>query len=109
ARRAASGRLRGARAAGDDAPARLSSRGSVSGRRARAAWRSGGSRWDTEQIAHGRSELDRALALGGRGPYVLQAAIASLHAEVPCDWAEIAPLCGEVGRLSGSPVAGRNR
>jgi RNA polymerase sigma-70 factor, ECF subfamily len=45
------------------------------------------SRWNTQQIAAGRAELDRALALGGRGPYVLQAAIASLHAEVPCDWA----------------------
>ncbi|HYX78187.1 MAG TPA: sigma-70 family RNA polymerase sigma factor, partial [Solirubrobacterales bacterium] len=32
--------------------------------------------WDFGQIAAGRVELDRALALGGRGPYVLQAAIA---------------------------------
>src|SRR5215472_10538424 len=31
------------------------------------------SRWDTELIAGGRVELDRALVLGGRGPYVLQA------------------------------------
>jgi RNA polymerase sigma-70 factor (ECF subfamily) len=30
------------------------------------------SRWDPEQIASGRAELDRALALGGRGSYVLQ-------------------------------------
>src|SRR5207249_6234998 len=37
------------------------------------------SRWNIEQMAEGRAELDRALALGGRGPYVLQAAIASLH------------------------------
>jgi RNA polymerase sigma-70 factor (ECF subfamily) len=44
------------------------------------------SRWNTEQITDGRAELDRALALDGRGPYVLQAAIASLHAAVPCDW-----------------------
>ena len=48
------------------------------------------SRWNTEQIAAVRAELHRALALRGRGPYVLQAAIASLHAEVPCDWAQIA-------------------
>jgi RNA polymerase sigma-70 factor, ECF subfamily len=61
-------------------------------------------RWDTGQIAAGRAELDRALALGGRGPYVLQAAIASLHADVPCDWAEIAALYGQLGRLTGSPV-----
>ena len=31
--------------------------------------------------------LDRALALRGRGPYVIQAAIASLHADEPRDWA----------------------
>jgi RNA polymerase sigma-70 factor (ECF subfamily) len=67
------------------------------------------SRWNTEQIAAGRAELDRALALGGRGPYVLQAAIASLHAEVPCDWAQIAALYGELARLTGSPVVELNR
>ena len=67
------------------------------------------SRWDTEQIAAGRAELDRGLTLGGRGPYVLQAAIASLHAEVPCDWARIAVLYGELGRLTGSPIVELNR
>jgi RNA polymerase sigma-70 factor (ECF subfamily) len=67
------------------------------------------SRWDTGEIADGRSELDRALALGGRGPYVLQAAIASLHAETPCDWAQIAALYGELGRLTDSPVVELNR
>ena len=67
------------------------------------------SRWNTEQIADGRAELDRALALGGRGPYVLQAAIASLHAETPCDWAQIAALYAELGRLTGSPVVELNR
>ncbi len=36
--------------------------------------------WDASQIADGRIVLDRALALRGRGPYVVQAAIASLHA-----------------------------
>lgn len=67
------------------------------------------SRWNTEQIADGRSELGRALALGGRGPHVLQAVIASLHAEMPCDWAQIAELYGELGRLTGSPVVELNR
>jgi RNA polymerase sigma-70 factor (ECF subfamily) len=67
------------------------------------------SRWNTEQIAAGRAELDRALALRGRGPYVLQAAIASLHAEIPCDWAQLAALYGELGRLTGSPVVELNR
>ena len=32
--------------------------------------------WDAAQIAAGRAALDRALALRGRGPYVVQAAIA---------------------------------
>jgi RNA polymerase sigma-70 factor, ECF subfamily len=66
-------------------------------------------RWNTEQIVDGRAELDRALALAGRGPYVLQAAIASLHAETPCDWAQIAALYGELARLTGSPVVELNR
>jgi RNA polymerase sigma-70 factor (ECF subfamily) len=67
------------------------------------------SQWNSEQIAAGRVELDRALNLGGRGPYVLQAAIASSHAEMPCDWAQIASLYGELGRLTGSPVVELNR
>jgi RNA polymerase sigma-70 factor (ECF subfamily) len=67
------------------------------------------SQWDTTQIAAGRAELDRALALGGRGPFVLQAAIASLHADTHCDWAQIAALYGELTRLTGSPVVELNR
>lgn len=66
-------------------------------------------RWNTTQIAQGRAELDQAIALGGRGPYVLQAAIASLHAEMPCDWAQIAALYGELTRLTASPVVELHR
>ncbi|HEX6228540.1 MAG TPA: RNA polymerase sigma factor [Solirubrobacterales bacterium] len=65
--------------------------------------------WDGEQIAEGRAALDRALALRGRGPYVIQAAIASLHAEEPRDWPQIAALYGELARLTGSPVVELNR
>jgi RNA polymerase sigma-70 factor (ECF subfamily) len=65
--------------------------------------------WDLGQIAEGRAGLDRALALGGRGPYVLQAAIASLHVEEPQDWAELAALYGELARLTGSAVVELNR
>jgi RNA polymerase sigma-70 factor (ECF subfamily) len=65
--------------------------------------------WDAGQIATGRVALDRALALGGRGPYVVQAAIASLHAEERQDWPQIAALYGELGRLTGSPVVELNR
>ena len=65
--------------------------------------------WDTEKIAEGRTLLDRALGLRGRGPYVLQAAIASLHAGASTDWAEIAALYGELSRLTRSPVVELNR
>jgi RNA polymerase sigma-70 factor (ECF subfamily) len=53
--------------------------------------------------------LDRALALHGRGPYVVQAAIASLHADQPRDWLQIAALYGEFARLTGSPVVELSR
>jgi RNA polymerase sigma-70 factor, ECF subfamily len=65
--------------------------------------------WNRDQIAGGRAVLDRALALRGRGPYVVQAAIASLHAEEPRDWAQIAALYGELARLTESPVVELNR
>jgi RNA polymerase sigma-70 factor (ECF subfamily) len=67
------------------------------------------SRWDADRIAEGRVALDRGLALHGRGPYVVQAAIASLHADEPRDWAEIAALYGELARLTDSPVVELNR
>jgi RNA polymerase sigma-70 factor (ECF subfamily) len=65
--------------------------------------------WDFDQIAKGRVALERALALGGRGPYVLQAAIAALHVDDPQDWREIAALYGELARLTGSPVVELNQ
>ena len=65
--------------------------------------------WDFDEIADGRAALDRALALGGRGPYVLQAAIASLHAEEPQDWPQLVALYGELARGTGSPVVELNR
>ncbi|GIE34432.1 RNA polymerase subunit sigma-24 [Actinoplanes italicus] len=65
--------------------------------------------WDTARIAEGRAELESALERGGRGQYVLQAAIAALHAETPCDWPRIAGLYAELARLTGSPVVELNR
>ncbi len=65
--------------------------------------------WDSAQIATGGKVLDRALALHGRGPYVVQAAIAALHAEEPRDWAQIAALYGELARLTDSPVVELSR
>jgi RNA polymerase sigma-70 factor, ECF subfamily len=65
--------------------------------------------WDLGQMAEGRAALDRALALGGRGPYVVQAALAALHSDETPDWPQIAALYGELGRLTGSPVVELNR
>jgi RNA polymerase sigma-70 factor, ECF subfamily len=65
--------------------------------------------WNQAQIAAGRDELDRALALRGRGPYVVQAAIAALHADDAPDWPQIAALYGELARLTASPVVELSR
>jgi RNA polymerase sigma-70 factor, ECF subfamily len=65
--------------------------------------------YDRAEIAAGRAALDRALALRGHGPYVVQAAIASLHADEPRDWPQIAALYGELSRLTGSPVVELSR
>jgi RNA polymerase sigma-70 factor (ECF subfamily) len=67
------------------------------------------SRWDAEKTAAGRRALDRSIELQGRGPYVLQAAIASLHADEPRDWPQIAALYGELARMTASPVVELNR
>jgi len=65
--------------------------------------------WDTAKIAAGREELERALGLGGRDTYVLQAAIASLHLEEPQDWPQLAALYGELARRTGSSVVELNQ
>ena len=65
--------------------------------------------WDVGLIAEGRATLDRALALGGRGPYVLQAAIAVLHVAEHPDWPQLAMLYGELARVTGSSVVELNR
>jgi RNA polymerase sigma-70 factor, ECF subfamily len=65
--------------------------------------------WNQAQIEMGRTALRRAMALRGRGPYVLQAAIALLHAEDTRDWSQIAALYTELAQLTGSPVIELNR
>ena len=65
--------------------------------------------WDAEQISAGRAALERALALHGRGAYVLQAAIASLQFDDPIDWHQIGALYEQLSRLTGSPVVELNR
>jgi RNA polymerase sigma-70 factor, ECF subfamily len=64
--------------------------------------------WDIVQIEEGRAALDRALALGGRGPYAIQAAIAVLHSEDPQDWPQLAALYGELARATASPIVELN-
>jgi len=65
--------------------------------------------WDAGQLAEGRAMIDRALALRGRGPYVLQAMIASLQAGDPIDWPQVAALYDELAALTRSPVVELNR
>jgi RNA polymerase sigma-70 factor (ECF subfamily) len=66
-------------------------------------------RWDGVKITAGRRALDRAIALRGQGPYVLQAAIASLHLEEAIDWPQVAGLYAELARATGSAVVELNR
>jgi RNA polymerase sigma-70 factor (ECF subfamily) len=65
--------------------------------------------WDQDEIDEGRQLLERALALRGGGPYVIQAAIADLHLHVPRDWEEIELLYRRLEEISGSPVVSMNR
>jgi RNA polymerase sigma-70 factor, ECF subfamily len=65
--------------------------------------------WDMPQIAAGRAVLDRAIALGGRGAYTVQAAIASLQAHERIDWRQVAEMYGRLVELTGSPVVELNR
>jgi len=67
------------------------------------------SRWNVAKITRGNETLERAIALRGRGQYVIQAAIASLHMEEERDWPQIAGLYAELVRLTGSAVAELNR
>jgi RNA polymerase sigma-70 factor (ECF subfamily) len=65
--------------------------------------------WDETQIIEAQQLLERALALKGAGPYVLQAAIADLHTQERRDWEQIALLYRRLEELTGSPVVTVNR
>jgi RNA polymerase sigma-70 factor, ECF subfamily len=70
--------------------------------------------WDRLLIQRGLLALARGEALAdGRGPYLLQAAIAACHARVPSaadtDWVLITALYDELARVSPSPVVELNR
>jgi RNA polymerase sigma-70 factor (ECF subfamily) len=64
--------------------------------------------WDAQRIEEGLRVLDRAVSLGRRGPYVLQAAIAAAHAE-DRPWEEIVLLYDRLSELEPSPVVELNR
>jgi RNA polymerase sigma-70 factor, ECF subfamily len=64
------------------------------------------SRWDWRQIEEARAILD--LISARRGPYLIQAAIASLQAADPVDWRQVAALYAELAAMTGSPVVRLN-
>jgi RNA polymerase sigma-70 factor (ECF subfamily) len=65
--------------------------------------------WDHAQIAEGQAVLHRAIArAGGRGAYVIQAAIAALQTRERIDWPQVAELYRRLVELTGSPVVELN-
>jgi len=62
--------------------------------------------WDWQQIGEARDILDRIKS--SRGPYMIQAAIASLQAADEIDWRQVAALYAELADLTGSPVVRLN-
>lgn len=69
--------------------------------------------WDQAQIAAGVETLERALAMNAPGPYQVQAAIASLHAQArhadETDWPQIALLYNALLSMVPSPIVELNR
>ncbi len=65
--------------------------------------------WDGDEIAQGRTALERALALRVPGPYQFQAAIAALHSDDQTDWPQIALLYSRLLEFTPSPVVELNR
>ncbi|UUP19897.1 RNA polymerase sigma factor [Nitratireductor thuwali] len=69
--------------------------------------------WDRRLIAEARNLIERGMASRRVGPYVLQTAIAAVHAEAPAvaqtDWAQIVALYDVLVRIEPSPVAALNR
>ncbi|RUU91330.1 RNA polymerase sigma factor [Mesorhizobium sp. M7A.F.Ca.MR.176.00.0.0] len=69
--------------------------------------------WDRSLIAEADGLIGRAIASRRIGPYILQAAIASVHAEAAgtaeTDWVQIVALYDVLGRVDPSPVVALNR
>jgi RNA polymerase sigma-70 factor (ECF subfamily) len=70
-------------------------------------------RWDGEKIADAQRLIERAMQSRRVGPYILQAAIAAVHAQAPSvgetDWTQITALYDVLHRLAPSPVVALNR
>ena len=69
--------------------------------------------WDRTQIAEGLALVQRGLGSRRVGPYLLQAAIAAVHADArtaaDTDWAEVVGLYDVLLRVEPSPVIALNR
>jgi RNA polymerase sigma-70 factor (ECF subfamily) len=69
--------------------------------------------WNRNQITEGVSLVARALASGQVGPYTIQAAIATVHAQAPSaaatDWGHIVALYDLLLQAHPSPVVELNR
>jgi RNA polymerase sigma-70 factor (ECF subfamily) len=70
-------------------------------------------RWDHGEIREGTELVERAMRTGRIGPYVVQAAIAALHAEASSaeatDWTQISGLYDVQLRIAPTPVVELNR
>lgn len=70
-------------------------------------------RWDHRLIGEGLALVDKGMHHGGPGPFLIQAAIAALHARAPeaaaTDWAQIELLYAALERIEPSPVVTLNR
>ncbi len=60
--------------------------------------------WDEHMLAEGLAVLERAIRLGGRGSYTLQATIAAAQSSRPIDWPGIAALYRRLHEQTDSPV-----
>lgn len=69
--------------------------------------------WNRDLMREGIALVERALSLKRIGPYTLQAAIATVHAEAPSaqetDWAQIVALYDLLMRAEPSPIIELNR
>jgi RNA polymerase sigma-70 factor (ECF subfamily) len=71
------------------------------------------SRWDTHAIDEAAAVLERTLAMGPAGPFLIEAAISALHSTAPTaaatDWKQIAELYRILERLGPTPAVRVNR